>query len=175
MAGLLTLTEMQAAAFPCNPVSDYWNVPSEVLQNQNCVNILVLDMFNSAWSVFEDVIIWLMPIPVVWRLKVDFSRKGQSQQSRPREKVAMLTLDVISQLVSIPSSQSRSFPSLLPSSASTPWLSGSAPRISHGISLLFPSSAISNVALLSSPPLFLPFILYSVAQRCKRRRSGGAR
>ena len=43
-----------------------------------CVNLIVMDIFNSAWSVFENIIIWTMPIPVVWKLKVPRDRKGQS-------------------------------------------------------------------------------------------------
>ncbi|KAI4211034.1 MAG: hypothetical protein LQ351_006154 [Letrouitia transgressa] len=54
----------------------FWNIHSPVLNNPHCVNILVLDLFNGSWSVFEDVIIWLLPIPVVWKLKVPFARKA---------------------------------------------------------------------------------------------------
>ena len=43
-----------------------------------CVNLIVMDIFNSAWSVFENIVIWTMPIPVVWKLKVPRDRKGQS-------------------------------------------------------------------------------------------------
>ncbi|KAL8788046.1 MAG: hypothetical protein Q9195_007512 [Heterodermia aff. obscurata] len=41
-----------------------------------CVNLIVMDIFNSAWSVFENIIIWTMPIPVVWKLKVPRDRKA---------------------------------------------------------------------------------------------------
>ncbi|KAL9035659.1 MAG: hypothetical protein Q9214_006478, partial [Letrouitia sp. 1 TL-2023] len=78
MMGLVAAHNIAAlfsAAFSCKPVSEFWNIYSPVLNNPHCVNILVLDLFNGAWSVFEDVIIWLLPIPVVWKLKVPFSRK----------------------------------------------------------------------------------------------------
>ena len=45
------------------------------MQSPNCFNILAFDGFNSAWSLLEDVIIWVLPIPVIWKLKVPFSRK----------------------------------------------------------------------------------------------------
>ena len=40
-----------------------------------------MDIFNSAWSVFENVVIWTLPIPVVWKLKVPRSRKGMSTEA----------------------------------------------------------------------------------------------
>ena len=45
------------------------------LQSSKCIDILAFDGFNSAWSVLEDLLIWFLPIPVIWKLKVPFSRK----------------------------------------------------------------------------------------------------
>ncbi len=36
---------------------------------------LPFEIFNSVWSALEDVIIWMLPIPVVWGLKVSAHRK----------------------------------------------------------------------------------------------------
>ena len=33
-------------------------------------------MFNSAWSVFEDIVILALPLPVVWSLRVPFAKKS---------------------------------------------------------------------------------------------------
>ncbi|KAG7002425.1 hypothetical protein G7Y79_00027g061170 [Physcia stellaris] len=61
--------------FQCDPISDYWNIAKIFNNTMGCVNLILMDIFNSAWSVFENIIIWLMPIPVVWALKVPRERK----------------------------------------------------------------------------------------------------
>ena len=65
---------MQGAIWQCIPISDFWT-SLNTLQNPKCFNILVFDGFNSAWSAFEDLVIWILPLPVIWKLKVPFSRK----------------------------------------------------------------------------------------------------
>lgn len=45
------------------------------MQSPKCFNILAYDGFNNAWSALEDLIIWVLPLPVIWKLKVPFSRK----------------------------------------------------------------------------------------------------
>ncbi|KAL6716814.1 hypothetical protein ACLMJK_004726 [Lecanora helva] len=61
--------------FQCRPIPDYWQVGNP-LQNPHCFDILAFDTFNSAWSVTEDIILWALPIPVVWKLKVPLNRKS---------------------------------------------------------------------------------------------------
>ena len=62
--------------FACTPVSEFWNLTSyTIFQNPACIKLLPFDIFNSAWSAAEDVIIWMLPIPVVWGLKVSARRK----------------------------------------------------------------------------------------------------
>ena len=39
------------------------------------MKVLPFQIFNSVWSALEDVIIWLLPLPVVWGLKVSVQRK----------------------------------------------------------------------------------------------------
>ena len=45
------------------------------MHSPKCFDILAFDGFNNAWSALEDLIIWVLPIPVIWKLKVPFSRK----------------------------------------------------------------------------------------------------
>ena len=69
---MLTLT--QGAIFQCVPIDEFWSLGNP-LQSPKCINIIAFDSFNNAWSSMEDVIIWVLPIPVIWKLKVPFSRK----------------------------------------------------------------------------------------------------
>ncbi len=60
--------------FQCTPVETSWAIDNP-LQSPKCINILAFDGFNSAWSCLEDLVIWVLPLPVIWKLKVPFSRK----------------------------------------------------------------------------------------------------
>lgn len=68
------LIAIQGAIFQCSPVPEFWD-SLNTLQSHKCFNILAFDGFNSAWSSLEDLVIWALPIPVIWKLKVPFSRK----------------------------------------------------------------------------------------------------
>ena len=46
-----------------------------IFENPACIKVLPFDIFNSAWSAMEDVVIWILPIPVVWGLNVSIRRK----------------------------------------------------------------------------------------------------
>ena len=60
--------------FQCTPIGESWAIENP-LQSSKCIDILAFDSFNSAWSSLEDVVIWVLPMPVIWKLKVPFSRK----------------------------------------------------------------------------------------------------
>ncbi|KAI4090466.1 MAG: hypothetical protein L6R37_007878 [Teloschistes peruensis] len=61
--------------FECTPISDFWNI-EDIFNNQwGCVNIILMDIFTNSWSAFEDVVIWLLPIPILWNLKVPSAKK----------------------------------------------------------------------------------------------------
>lgn len=68
------LTSIQGAIFQCTPIHEFWAIGNP-LTSPKCFDILVFDGFNGAWSCMEDVVIWILPIPVIWKLKVPFSRK----------------------------------------------------------------------------------------------------
>lgn len=64
------------AIFACSPVSEYWNLDTyTIFENPTCIKVLPFDIFNSAWSATEDVLIWILPIPIVWGLNVSVRRK----------------------------------------------------------------------------------------------------
>ena len=79
---------VQGNIFQCYPISDYWNITKIYTNTMGCVDLITMDIFNSAWSAFENIIIWLMPIPVVWKLKVRRERKGPSPLSQPLPPIA---------------------------------------------------------------------------------------
>ncbi|MCJ1280196.1 hypothetical protein MMC21_008023 [Puttea exsequens] len=70
----VTFSGFVGAVFQCTPVSSYWDLVNP-LENPKCINILAFDTFNLAMSVLEDIIIWALPLPVVWNLKVPRDRK----------------------------------------------------------------------------------------------------
>ncbi|KAG8531310.1 uncharacterized protein KY384_002938 [Bacidia gigantensis] len=62
--------------FSCTPIHEYWNLGYPIFQNPHCINILVFDHFNNAWSALEDIIIWMLPVPTIYSLKVPIQRKS---------------------------------------------------------------------------------------------------
>lgn len=66
---------IKGAIFQCTPIHSYWALANP-LQSPSCINILAFDIFNSTASVVEDIVIWLLPIPIVWGLKVPLARKS---------------------------------------------------------------------------------------------------
>ena len=68
----------QGNVFLCTPISDFWNIELIFMNKMNYINIFVMDSFTNCWSAFEDLIIWALPIYVLWNLKVPTSRKGLS-------------------------------------------------------------------------------------------------
>ncbi|KAF6230615.1 hypothetical protein HO173_011152 [Letharia columbiana] len=68
------ISSLVGAIFQCVPIDAFWAAENP-LQNSKCIGILVFNGFNSAWSSLEDLVIWILPIPVIWKLKVPFSRK----------------------------------------------------------------------------------------------------
>ncbi|CAD6564939.1 MAG: hypothetical protein ASARMPREDX12_004514 [Alectoria sarmentosa] len=62
------------AIFQCIPINEFWAIGNP-LQSRKCIHILAFDGFNSGWSTLEDIVIWVLPIPVIWNLKVPLSRK----------------------------------------------------------------------------------------------------
>ncbi|KAL8999018.1 MAG: hypothetical protein Q9169_002016 [Polycauliona sp. 2 TL-2023] len=61
--------------FLCTPISDFWDLERIVATNMRCIDIIGMDIFTNAWSAFEDLIIWALPIPVLYSLKVPTGRK----------------------------------------------------------------------------------------------------
>lgn len=40
-----------------------------------CINIITMDIWTNSWSAFEDLVIWALPIPILYKLKVPTARK----------------------------------------------------------------------------------------------------
>ncbi|KAI4106627.1 MAG: hypothetical protein LQ345_007174 [Seirophora villosa] len=65
-----------ANMFECTPISDLWNIPKLASSTMGCVDIITMDIITNSWSAFEDLVIWALPIPILWQLKVPLSRKA---------------------------------------------------------------------------------------------------
>lgn len=65
--------------FECTPISDFWNIEDISNNKWGCINIIVMDVFTNSWSAFEDLVIWALPIPILWNLKVPSAKKCSSR------------------------------------------------------------------------------------------------
>ena len=65
-----------ASIFQCHPISEFWNIGHNLEHDGKCINILTFNIFNSAFSVAGDLVIWALPLPVIWNLKVPVARKA---------------------------------------------------------------------------------------------------
>ncbi|KAL8696593.1 MAG: hypothetical protein Q9224_002715 [Gallowayella concinna] len=65
----------QTNIFECTPISDFWNLNKIVTNSMGCINIVTMDIFTNSWSAFEDLVIWALPIPILYKLKVPTARK----------------------------------------------------------------------------------------------------
>lgn len=63
--------------FSCVPVSQYRDYSSyTIFKDPACIDYLPFEIFNSAWSALEDIVIWMLPVPIVWGLKVCAKENG---------------------------------------------------------------------------------------------------
>ena len=62
--------------FECTPISSFWDLENIFKNKMQCVNIITMDIITNSWSAFEDLVIWALPIPVLWKLKVPTAKKG---------------------------------------------------------------------------------------------------
>lgn len=62
--------------FLCTPISDFWTLDRIVSNKMRCIDIVTMDIFTNSWSAFEDLIIWALPIPILYKLKVPTARKA---------------------------------------------------------------------------------------------------
>lgn len=68
----------QGTIFRCRPISSNWNVAVFQRGPTECINHLTFDIFNSALNAFWDLLICLLPIPVIYGLKASRGKKGES-------------------------------------------------------------------------------------------------
>ena len=67
------IAEIFLSIFQCNPVHKAWNLHAK----GSCVNILLAACIPGAINVFCDVVTVLLPIPMIWNLHMQLSRKIQ--------------------------------------------------------------------------------------------------
>ncbi|KAL8688289.1 MAG: hypothetical protein Q9218_005761 [Villophora microphyllina] len=61
--------------FECTPISSFWNLQDIFSNHMHCINIIAMDIFTNSWSAFEDLVIWALPLPILWSLKVPSAKK----------------------------------------------------------------------------------------------------
>lgn len=59
------------AIVPCRPVSAFWKMDVDA----TCIPTLPLWYVNAAGNIITDIIIFALPIPVVWKLKMPQSER----------------------------------------------------------------------------------------------------
>ncbi|KAI9865651.1 MAG: hypothetical protein M1813_002109 [Trichoglossum hirsutum] len=57
--------------FACKPISNFWLSHKE----EGCINILHFIQFNAAFNIFVDLLIYILPIPVVRKLQINPRKK----------------------------------------------------------------------------------------------------
>ncbi|KAL8802925.1 MAG: hypothetical protein Q9182_003475 [Xanthomendoza sp. 2 TL-2023] len=58
-------------AFTCTPVSFYWTRTG----NGHCVNEMALLYSSAGLTIFADILILLLPVPIVWRLQMEKAKR----------------------------------------------------------------------------------------------------
>ncbi|KAL8934128.1 MAG: hypothetical protein Q9216_006061, partial [Gyalolechia sp. 2 TL-2023] len=71
-----TIAVFLANTFLCTPISGFWDLESIFANQMGCVDIITMDIITNSWSAFEDLVIWALPIPVLWKLKVPTTKKA---------------------------------------------------------------------------------------------------
>ncbi|KAL8950218.1 MAG: hypothetical protein Q9222_003736, partial [Ikaeria aurantiellina] len=74
--GVNTIAVFFGNMFECTPISGFWDLNKIFKNTMPCVDIITMDIWTNSWSAFEDFVIWFLPIPVLWKLKVPSSRKA---------------------------------------------------------------------------------------------------
>jgi hypothetical protein len=73
--GLITLSTtiiFFMTIFSCHPVVFFWN---KDIQRGTCLNVNTLAYANSAMSIFQDLLIILLPLPVLVKLNMGRKKK----------------------------------------------------------------------------------------------------
>ncbi|KAL8699056.1 MAG: hypothetical protein Q9224_001579 [Gallowayella concinna] len=58
-------------AFICTPVSFFWTRSG----NGHCVNEMAVLYSNAGLTIFADIVILLLPVPIIWRLQMEKAKK----------------------------------------------------------------------------------------------------
>lgn len=74
-------------AFQCRPISSFWNRFSGPVSGQ-CLRIDLLGMAQSILNITIEVAIFLLPIPILLKLRLDWRKKTQVRLNQPALSVS---------------------------------------------------------------------------------------
>ena len=66
-----TLARFLGDTFQCTPVSYFW----DKVQKGHCVHQVAMYIANQVINIASDLMLYLYPIPIIWKLQVDAARK----------------------------------------------------------------------------------------------------
>lgn len=66
-----SLSLLLVQIFTCNPISGFWKKDIEA----NCIPSLPLWYINAGGNILTDVILFALPIPIVWKLQMPRSQR----------------------------------------------------------------------------------------------------
>jgi hypothetical protein len=61
-----------ALIFPCKPIAKAWDV---TITDGSCINRGAIYIFQAVTNIVTDVLLLLLPIPMVWRLHMPMQQK----------------------------------------------------------------------------------------------------
>ncbi|KAI9838759.1 MAG: hypothetical protein M1838_004530, partial [Thelocarpon superellum] len=85
---LVTLTALLVAIFQCRPISGFWDKSFE----STCIDSYAFLLAEGALTITSDVIVLIMPMPMVWRLQIS-----------SRQKLALTGIFVLGSFVTVAS------------------------------------------------------------------------
>ncbi|KAI4232873.1 MAG: hypothetical protein L6R40_007277 [Gallowayella cf. fulva] len=71
-SGILGVISLFGSAFQCTPVKFLWD---PTIPGGHCINFSAFARFTSVVNIVTDVLILAMPIPIVWSLQLERSKK----------------------------------------------------------------------------------------------------
>jgi hypothetical protein len=68
------LTFSKVNIIGCRPISGYW----DITVHATCIDLGKFNMFQVSFNIFTDLVILLLPVPIVMGLKVNKRKKGSN-------------------------------------------------------------------------------------------------
>jgi hypothetical protein len=70
---VFSLTSLILSICQCFPISHFWDAPGS--PDASCVNNKAMNFSVAIISVIIDIWIFVLPLPMVWRLNINYQRK----------------------------------------------------------------------------------------------------